>query len=571
MCIPASVAFLPGWLFDGSSKLTTLNFESASRLTQIDNYACALNWNLVSIRIPASVKRLGSGCFIDCTALVNVAFDSPCELASIDTKAFFHCDKLTSFCIPGSTSFIHPTAFALALFRNLTFEFGSRFCLIENMVFDSEEQSMIRWVGEGWEVVIQHRVRRIADGALPLPIRIRFDCDCHIADLDAESLRRCSGARSVTISACEIEIPAESFLDWHEVQTVRFGQPCQVRFIRERAFEWCSSLQSICIPRSVEILESNCFAQCESLREVTFEPRSQLFSIEKSVFEKCGHLSSICIPSSVAFIHHCAFPHYSFSLLTFEEGGRFAAIDAFIYDRIDQIVIRSFGMTLDVIVPTFIRDIGPGCFQSCRFLKRIQFEPTITQPDAATLQGSVAPVGPRQPSGLRRIHGAAFQDCSCLLSICIPASVIVLGEDCFAGCVSLMGVTFAGGSQLISICRGAFTDCTSLRRIRIPASVTLLEGGCFAGCVALVGLTVETGSKLRRIDDSVFLSPETSMEYRWLPEGTRVHIIFEDRGSMPDSYPKRCATAVSEFDDDFLEGWNYCCFSCLVSNESYPK
>jgi hypothetical protein len=72
-------------------------------------------------------------------------------------------------------------------------------------------------------------------------------------------------------------------------------------------------------------------------------------------------------------------------------------------------------------------------------------------------------------SKLSRIEVAAFAHCSSLSSICIPSSVEILREWCFAGCQALCNVTFEADSRLSHIEPFAFSNCSSLSSIGIPA------------------------------------------------------------------------------------------------------
>ena len=56
----------------------------------------------------------------------------------------------------------------------------------------------------------------------------------------------------------------------------------------------------------------------------------------------------------------------------------------------------------------------------------------------------------------------AFEGCTALQSVTIPASVCLISDNCFAGCTSLRSVIFERGSELWNIPENAFAGCESL-------------------------------------------------------------------------------------------------------------
>jgi hypothetical protein len=83
---------------------------------------------------------------------------------------------------------------------------------------------------------------------------------------------------------------------------------------------------------------------------------------------------------------------------------------------------------------------------------------------------------------LNRIDLEAFSSCSSLQSICIPATVETIGQNCFSNCTSLSSITFESDSRLNRIEMNAFRGCSSLQSIFIPASVQSLPVRCFRDC-----------------------------------------------------------------------------------------
>jgi hypothetical protein len=88
-------------------------------------------------------------------------------------------------------------------------------------------------------------------------------------------------------------------------------------------------------------------------------------------------------------------------------------------------------------------------------------------------------------SRLTRIQDRAFFTCSSLESICLPRTVELLCDKCFAGCDELRIVEFESNSQVTCIEGDAFRSNYSLESLCIPSMVRVLCHGCFSRCEAL--------------------------------------------------------------------------------------
>ena len=84
--------------------------------------------------------------------------------------------------------------------------------------------------------------------------------------------------------------------------------------------------------------------------------------------------------------------------------------------------------------------------------------------------------------------GTAFSDCSSLVEISIPNSVIRIGYKAFSGCKSLTKITIP--NSVTNIGKEAFSSCKSLTEITIPNSVTSIEENAFSYCDSLTKITI---------------------------------------------------------------------------------
>jgi hypothetical protein len=122
--------------FYRNALLSSLTFESDSKLTRIEGEAFWDCQSLKSILIPSSMTVLCKWCFRSCTSLSSLTFEESSKLVEIEYSAFEHCTALTAVCIPSSLQFLRHSCFASCKsLRSLTFQSGSALVLIEADAF----------------------------------------------------------------------------------------------------------------------------------------------------------------------------------------------------------------------------------------------------------------------------------------------------------------------------------------------------------------------------------------------------------------------------------------------------
>jgi hypothetical protein len=91
-----------------------------------------------------------------------------------------------------------------------------------------------------------------------------------------------------------------------------------------------------------------------------------------------------------------------------------------------------------------------------------------------------------------------------LVSIRLPPSLLVIGEDAFRRCCALSQVSFEAPSQLHRIKSRAFRDCGLLSEITLPSSLTVIEEEAFYACKALRVVTFEPGAPPAEMHPNAF-------------------------------------------------------------------
>ena len=270
--IPSSVTSIGAWAFNGCTSLESITIPNS--VTRIGDWAFNGCTSLQSITIPISATSIGVGICARCTQLkqINVeesnanyisidgnlytkdgktliqyaigkkdtSFTIPSSVTSIGYCAFLGCTSLTSITIPSSVKSIGEEAFVccenLKTVYNLSkldIKKGAKthgyvglyadnvYTELPNSDFDIQDGVLVKYKGNGGNIVIPNTVDNIGDNAF-------YDCKSLVSIIIPDSVIRIG--------------------DW--------------------AFCGCTSLSSITIPNSVTSIGDYAFAVCENLKTI---------------------------------------------------------------------------------------------------------------------------------------------------------------------------------------------------------------------------------------------------------------------------------------------------------------
>jgi len=135
------------------------------------------------------------------------------------------------------------------------------------------------------------------------------------------------------------------------------------------------------------------------------------------------------------------------------------------------------------------------------------------------------------PVGTKAIADGAFEYCTSLKSVEIPASVEIVEDYTFSSAFNLASVTFAAGSMVQSLGRyafsytsietiilpdglrdlgdNAFRECKKLKSVEIPAPVKIIGDNTFLSAVNLASVTFAAGSMVQSLGRYAFMYCES--------------------------------------------------------------
>lgn len=277
-----------------------------------------------------------------------------------------------------------------------------------------------------------------------------------------------------------------SNLQFTPIKKVEFGD--SVTVVGDKLFRCSASLESIVFGDNVTEILSSAFGNCTALTVLEF-PAS--VTTIKGAFGSCDNISRVVCLGETPPTLSGGFP--TEAILFVPEGCLDAYQSVKAWSRFAKIIDAPY-------IPDFMVDgikyslVGKGEVGVVAINDTTKYVGDITLPDTVVHEGATY--------ALTTICRGAFNQCTELTSVHIPATVISIEElafansglvsielpkaltdiaaESFAYCHNLSSVTLP--DSLITIGESAFRSCWNLDRIVIPSSVEYIRSSAFGGC-----------------------------------------------------------------------------------------
>ncbi len=135
--------------------------------------------------------------------------------------------------------------------------------------------------------------------------------------------------------------------------------------------------------------------------------------------------------------------------------------------------------------------IGYAAFEGCTGLTSVTIPASVTEIGEAAFSRCTGLTSITIPDSVTTIARYVFNGCSGLTSITFPDGVKEIGDYAFRGCTGLTSITIPDGVTWIG--DNAFEGCTGLTTITIPDSVTVIGISAFSDCTSLTSITIPDG------------------------------------------------------------------------------
>lgn len=139
-----------------------------------------------------------------------------------------------------------------------------------------------------------------------------------------------------------------------------------------------------------------------------------------------------------------------------------------------------------------VTKIGATAFQGCTGLQSISLPAGTTTLPNGVLQGCTNLNAVTIPATVTVIGDMAFADCRSLATLALPGALTTLGESAFLNCRSLTSLAISSGVTAIpgQLCN----ECRTLGSISLPAGVTKIGYSAFANCAGLTSFALSTAT-----------------------------------------------------------------------------
>lgn len=459
-------------------------------------------WNLETIYLPASLRKIDSKAFIDCDRVTYIVFagDTPPEMAD---DAFLECDKMVDVDIAHDASAGQAKVFEDALMNTGLQEGGFKVWRANHpdappfpkdlaMQFDEATQ-LVSGYSDNVEALSMYFNFWKADGSGTLDI-------VGVADgvFEGSGLKEFYTPRTGSF----VTIGNRAFKDSALTRIDLFDS---VQTIGAEAFAGCEELTDIVLPASVVSIGDGAFAGCGSLRSVTFLGESPTLGSE--VFAGCENLETLTLPGGVVLGGDPGIPMERIRARADASPEQLAALGAalnlpwywdlpmegeepnfqkmpgtfeenaeseFEFDQEAGSILRYLGQAPRVVVPRSIggvavREIGFSAFSNLTVLSVLE-----GSQDNQVLEEVIL------PETVRVIKDSAFLNCTELRRVEVYGPIDLLGVRAFENCTSLEEVIFHNGILEMGVY--AFNLCENLGRVELGSKLAALPEGAFFGC-----------------------------------------------------------------------------------------
>ena len=438
--------------------------EQGDRYSTDDDYRYTMRRDLLRIRLPEGIRKIGDGAFEGCDSLQEV--ELPLSLRTIGRRAFSGCQSLMRIVLPEGLEELGDYAFQ---------DCPSLACL--NL------PASLRVIGANPFAGCSHLNR--LDTAEGHPF-LRFENGL-LTDKSKNLLIACTAAAWAETAQVPDGIGVIGDSAFSGAPFTRILLPGSVETIGSLAFAGCERLTEMALPGSVRQIGDNPFRECTALLSLVLSPDQDIFSLRNQALidEKESRLIAFLPLPETETVSCYGTAMKRIRKRDWENPGRVleqpVEIKEYSVPEGIRVIAGSafYGSTADTIhLPDSVLEIGPEAFAECRSLGYFYLPPKLTViPDRLFYHSMMVNV--LVPEGVTSIGAYAFSHTD-LDSMDLPGTVECIGEYAFSFCRYMEDIRLS--PRITSIPRGAFLQCSMLDHLTLPKGITDIGPEAFSYC-----------------------------------------------------------------------------------------
>lgn len=372
--------------------------------------------DIKSVKIPSSVKRIGTYAFYQCSKLTRI--DIPEGVQEIDMCAFAEIPNIAKFTIPASVQFIDEVAFGgCKALKEFKVSADNNFFTTADGILYEKDMSRLVCYPAGKE-----------DQIFTLPESVVV--------LDQMIFADCENLHHVVLHDHLEEVGAGMFQNCSNLESVKM--PLNLQILPVNTFRKCSSLYAIEGCDNVAMVGDYAFANCASIENLNFLPIATYFGAFS--FSSCFSLTDVKLPETLLTIGERAFLNCS-SVRSFQIGQALEEIDfgAFLFNtKLTKFIVDPLNKNFADIDGVLFSYSGDNliCYPPAREGASYTLpKATRTISCGAFLQSTLTDIEINE--GLETVGQYAFQDCKNISALTLPASVKSTEMGMIARCTAL--------------------------------------------------------------------------------------------------------------------------------------